>query len=62
MNVWDIIPLAQVFEQWVMTGNNPTGKKAEPKKPENLFKAEKGGIENNFLNDAVNQMSDDLSF
>lgn len=60
MEINEIIPLAQIFEQWVMTGNNPTSKKAEPKKPENLFKADKGGIENNFLNDAVNESTDEI--
>ena len=61
MEINEIIPLAQIFEKWVMTGNNPATKKAEPKKPENLFKAEKGGIENNFLNEAVDEITNDLS-
>jgi len=35
MNVWDIIPLAQVFEQWVMTGKAlPIRTKEEVQKTE----------------------------
>lgn len=64
MEINEIIPLAQVFEKWVMTGVNPVTKaetKPEPKKSENLFKADKGGIANNFLNDAVDEITNDLS-
>jgi hypothetical protein len=63
MEINEIIPLAQIFEQWVMTGVNPVTKaetKPEPKKAENLFKADKGGIANNFLNDAVNEIENNL--
>lgn len=63
MEINEIIPLAQLFEKWVMTGVNPitkTESKPEPKKGENLFKADKGGIANNFLNDAVNEIENNL--
>lgn len=63
MEINDIIPLAQVFEKWVMTGVNPITKaetKPESKKNENLFKADKGGIANNFLNDAVDEIENNL--
>lgn len=49
MEINEIIPLAQVFEHWVMTGKNTLPHKAESKKAENI-------------NDAVDSMSDDLPF
>ncbi len=57
MQIWDIIPLAQSFEHWVMTGDNKLTEstkqqtKAQPKAT--------SGIVDNFREEAIKQMEND---
>jgi len=52
----EVLAYAQIFEQFVNTGIDTLNTTKE-----NRFKADKGGIERNFMNDAVSHM-DDLPF
>jgi hypothetical protein len=54
----EVLAYAQIFEQYVLTGNDTLSQF----KPVNLFKADKGGIAQNFANDAIASMSNDDPF
>jgi hypothetical protein len=55
----EILAYAQIFENYVISGQDTLSQF----KPVNKFKADKGGISQNFMNDAVSQMAkDDLPF
>lgn len=59
MEISDIIPLAQMFERWVMTGENkiappPTKTKDAPKQSK-----ESSGIVQNFREEAIRQIEND---
>jgi hypothetical protein len=55
----EILAYAQIFENYVISGQDTLSQF----KPVNKFNADKGGISQNFMNDAVSQMAkDDLPF
>jgi hypothetical protein len=54
----EVLAYAQIFEQYVLTGSDTLSQF----KPVNSFKAEKGGIAQNFANDAVASMLNDDPF
>jgi hypothetical protein len=57
MQIWDIIPLAQSFEHWVMTGEN---KLTEPaKQPTKAQPKAKSGIIDNFREESIRHMEND---
>jgi hypothetical protein len=53
----EVLAYAQIFEQFVNTGIDTLNTAKE-----NRFKADKGGITKNFMNDAVSHMEDNLPF
>ena len=57
----EVLAYAQIFEQYVLTGSD-TLSQFQPLAKQNSFKADKGGIAQNFANDAVASMSNDLPF
>lgn len=54
----EVLAYAQIFEQYVLTGSDTLSQF----KPVNSFKADKGGIAQNFGNDAIGFIKDDLPF
>jgi len=57
----EVLAYAQIFEQYVLTGTD-TLSQFQPIAKQNLFKADKGGIAQNFANDAIQSMESDLPF
>jgi hypothetical protein len=57
----EVLAYAQIFEQYVLTGTD-TLSQFQPLAKQNLFKADKGGIAQNFANDAIKGMESDLPF
>jgi len=54
----EILAYAQIFENYVINGEDTLSQF----KPVNLFKADKGGIAQNFANEAIKSMENDLPF
>lgn len=57
----EILAYAQIFENYVINGQD-TLSQFKPLASENLFKADKGGIAQNFANEAIKSMEGDLPF
>lgn len=54
----EILAYAQIFENYVINGQDTLSQF----KPVNTFKADKGGIAQNFANEAIKSMENDLPF
>lgn len=57
----EILAYAQIFENYVINGQD-TLSQFKPLASENLFKADKGGIAQNFAHEAIKSMEGDLPF
>jgi hypothetical protein len=57
MEINEIIPLAQIFEQWVMTGENNLTEPA--KQPTKAQPKDKSGIIDNFREESIRHMEND---